>query len=120
MRASALVPSMRTAPGSGPSIRMELGWLPMPSAVFKSKRHDTGVSPVVQFTPPVGVSWDLQEAGMTVKFIMRLPTSPTPKVNSTATVTGAWEVRYDPISTDVDTIGSFDVEVEALRSNGKK
>lgn len=88
--------------------------------MFKSKRHDTGVSPVIDFTPPVGVSWTLEETGMAVKLIARLPTSPTPKINATAVVVGPWSIRYDPTALDVDTIGSFDVEVQATRQNGKK
>jgi hypothetical protein len=88
--------------------------------VFESKRHDTGISPELTFTPPAGVTWDLTEAGLTVKFIARLPDAPTPKINAAAVVTGPWTVRYDPTATDVDTIGAYDVEVQATRSNGKK
>lgn len=94
----------------------------MPSTVFKSKRHDTASSPPLTFTPPAGLGWDLQEAGITVTFLARNPQTVggAPKISGTATVTGAWSVRYDPTATDVDTIGTYDVEVEIVRSNGKK
>ena len=88
--------------------------------VFKSKRHDDGVSPPLTFTPPAGVAWDLEEAGVTAKFIARLPSSPNPKMVGTAAVTGPWSVQYDPTPEDVDTIGAYDVEVEVTRANGKK
>jgi hypothetical protein len=90
------------------------------SPIFKSKRHDTGMSPEMTFTPPAGVTWDLTEAGLTVKFIARLPDALAPKMNGTAVVTGPWTIRYDPTTTDVNTIGAYDVEVEITRSNGKK
>lgn len=99
---------------------MEWELVALPSAVFKSKRHDTGVSPELTLSPPGGVTWNLQEAGITVTFIARLPTSQTPKIEAPAVVTGPWTIRYDPIATDVDTIGAYDVEVEVERSNGKK
>lgn len=94
----------------------------MPSQIFNSKRHDDGISPIIDLTPPVGlVDWDLEEPGMTVKLIARLPTSGSvPKMDAPAVVVGPWSVRYDPEPTDVDLIGTFDVEVEATRSNGKK
>lgn len=87
---------------------------------FYSKRHDTGISPVMVFTPPLGIDWNLQEAGIVAQFIARLPGSPTPKMTSPATVTGPWTVRYDPAPADVNTIGAYDCEVEITRSNGKK
>lgn len=87
---------------------------------FKSKRHDTGMSLPLTFTPPAGVDWNLQEAGIAVKFIARLPTAGAPKVAGAAVVTGAWSVRYDPTPTDVDTIGAYDVEAEVTRANGRK
>lgn len=92
----------------------------MPSLVFKSKRHDDGISPVLEFTPPAGVTWDLEEAGIVATFIARLPTASTPKIDAAAVVIGPWSVRYDPTDLDVDTIGAYDVEVEVVRSNGKK
>lgn len=92
----------------------------MPSNVFKSKRHDTGVSPEVVLTPPTGLTWDLQEAGIVARFIARTTNAPSPKINAAAVVTGPWTVRYDPIAADVNTIGNFDVEVEITRANGKK
>jgi hypothetical protein len=92
----------------------------MPSNVFKSKRHDTGISPEVTFTPPAGLTWDLTEAGIAAKFIARLPNAPNPKINGAAVVTGPWTVRYDPVPADVDAIGTYDVEVQITRSNGKK
>lgn len=92
----------------------------MPSQVFKSKRHDTAVSPQATFTPPVGLGWDLNEAGIIVTFIARLPDASVPKIKAAAVVVGPWTVRYDPIPTDVDTIGAYDVEVEVRRANGKK
>lgn len=88
--------------------------------VFKSKRHDTGISPQMTFTPAAEVEWDLEEAGIAAKFIARLPSSGSPKMNAAATVVGPWTVRYDPTETDVDAIGAYDVEVEITRSNGKK
>lgn len=91
----------------------------MPS-VFKSKRNDTGVSPVLDLTAPLGTAWDLNEVGIAVKLIARLPTATAPKINSAAVVTGPWQIRYDPTALDVDTIGTYDVEVEVTRSNGKK
>jgi hypothetical protein len=92
----------------------------MPSQVFNSKRHDTGYSLAMTFTVPDDVTWNLSESGISVKFIARLPGSPTPKVNASAVVTGGWAVRYDPAPEDVNTIGAYDVEVEITRSNGKK
>lgn len=92
----------------------------MPSNVFKSKRHDTGISPEPIFTPPTGLAWDLSETGIAAKFIARLPNASEPKMIGSAEVTGPWSVRYDPTPTDVDTIGAFDVEVEITRANGKK
>lgn len=92
----------------------------MASAVFKSKRHDTGVSPVVDLTAPVGTTWNLQEAGIAVQFIARLPSAQNPKMTGAAVVTGPWQCRYDPTDTDVNTIGAYDVEVEITRSNGKR
>lgn len=92
----------------------------MPSDVFKSKRHDTGISPEIILNPPAGLTWDLNEDGITAKFIARANNSPNPKINSAAVVTGPWTVRYDPTPNDVDAIGNFDVEVEITRSNGKK
>lgn len=92
----------------------------MSSAVFKSKRHDDGISPEMTFTPPAGLTWDLSEDGIAVKFIARLPDANAPKINAAAVVTGPWTVRYDPIPDDVDTIGAFDVEVEITRADGKK
>lgn len=88
--------------------------------IFYSKRNDTGISPEMTFTPPAGLDWDLSEPGIAVKFIARLSGSPNAKINGAAVVTGPWAIRYDPTPTDVDAIGSFDCEVEVLRSNGKK
>jgi hypothetical protein len=88
--------------------------------IFKSKRHDTAISPVVVLTPPPGLDWDLQTSGVTAKLIARLPGAVSPKISRAAVVTGPWEVRFDPLAADVDTIGAYDVEVEATRSDGKK
>lgn len=92
----------------------------MPSQVFQSKRHDTATSPQPTFTPPVGLDWDLLEEGIVATFIARLPDDPTPKIKAPAVVIGPWTVRYDPIPTDVNTLGAYDVEVEVVRANGKK
>lgn len=92
----------------------------MPSKVFRSKRHDTGSRPVVDLDPPAGVSWDLQTDGVTIKFIARLRDAPAPKMNAAPVVTGPWQVRFDPEPEDVDTIGSYDVEVEVTPADGKK
>lgn len=92
----------------------------MPSAEFKSKRHDTGVSLPIDFVPPEGLTWDLEEPGIVVTFIARLPTEPAPKVRAAVDVTGPWSVRYDPTPDDVDEIGSFDVECSAVRADGKQ
>lgn len=89
------------------------------SQVFRSKRHDTGISPQLTFTPPLGTTWDLTESGIAVRFIARTSNSPNPKVNSPAVVVGPWTVRYDPVTADVDSIGVFDVEVQVTRGNGK-
>jgi len=99
---------------------MERELVPLASAVFKSKRHDTGFSPEITFTPPAGTTWDLAEAGVVAKFIARTPDSATPKIMGNAVVTGSWTVRYDPKPADVDTIGAFDVEVSIVRANGKQ
>jgi hypothetical protein len=88
--------------------------------IFKSKRHDTAISPVVVLTPPAGIDWDLQTSGVTAKLIARLPGEASPKISRSVTVTGAWQVRFDPLAADVDTIGAYDVEVEATRADGKK
>jgi hypothetical protein len=88
--------------------------------VFKSKRHDTAISLPITLTPPEGVTWNLQTAGITVRVITRLPDEPVHKVRATATVTGLWSLRYDPAPEDVDTIGTFDVEVEVTLANSKK
>lgn len=93
----------------------------MPSNVFKSKRHDTAVSPSATFTPPVGVTWSLMDpVGTTVKFIARLPSAASPKINKPAVITGEWSVRFDPTAADVDTIGSYDCEFDVTFANGKK
>lgn len=98
----------------------EWGSVSLPSKVFKSKRHDTAVSPRPTFTPSEALDWDLMEPGVTVTFIMRLPGATVPKINAPATVVGPWTVRYDPEPEDVDTIGTYDVEVEAVRADGRK
>lgn len=92
----------------------------MPSTQFESKQYDTGNSPEMTFTPPTNITWTLQDAGTTVKFIMRLPFSSAPKIEATAVVTGPWTVRYDPIAADVNALGTYDVEVEVHRSNLKQ
>lgn len=92
----------------------------MSSPIFKSKRHDDGVSPEITVTPPPGLTFTLQEPGMTVFLIARLPAAPAYKMRGQAVVTGPWTVRYDPSPTDVDTIGTYDVEVSAVRSNGRQ
>jgi hypothetical protein len=88
--------------------------------IFYSKRHDTGISPVLSFTPPAGLDWDLAEEGIAVTFLARLPNSNSPKMSGAAVVTGPWQIRYDPTADDVDTIGAYDCEAEVTRSNGKK
>lgn len=92
----------------------------MPNIVFESKQYDTGSSPEVTFTPPIGTVWDLQEPGMVVTFIARLPGSASPKIEKLATVTGPWSVRFDPVAADVNALGTYDVEWECLRANMKK
>lgn len=92
----------------------------MSGPVFTSKRHDTAMSPVLLFAPPEGTIRSLTDTGVTVKFIARMPGETTPKIESPAVVLDTWTVRYDPTPTDVDTIGAFDVEVEALWADGKK
>jgi hypothetical protein len=92
----------------------------MSSPIFKSKRHDDGVSPEITVTPPAGLGFNLQEAGMTVFLIARLPDAPAHKMRGQAVVVGPWTIRYDPTKADVDTIGTYDVEVSAVRSNGKQ
>lgn len=92
----------------------------MPSQTFKSKRNDTGSRPVVDLTPPAGVTWTLQTAGVTIKFIARLPDAVTPKMDGAPVVTGPWQIRYDPTATDVNTIGLYDCEVEVTPTDGKK
>ncbi len=92
----------------------------MPSPIFKSKRHDDAVSPEITFTPPPGLGFDLTEPDMTAIFILRLPTAPNPKARKPCVITGPWSVRYDPDPEDVDTIGTYDVEVSFTRSNGKQ
>lgn len=90
----------------------------MPSDSYFSKRHDDGATMVIDFTPPIGVGFNLQEAGLQVWFIARDPEATTPKVRALATVTGPWQVTYKPSSTDTDTIGTYEVECSALRTNG--
>jgi hypothetical protein len=90
------------------------------SQTFVSKRHDTGSRPVLDLTPPAGVTWTMQDAGVTAKFIARLPSGTTPKMDAPPVVTGPWQVRYDPTDTDVDTIGVYDCEVEVTPPDGKK
>lgn len=100
---------------------MGLEWGALPSNVFKSKRHDTAVSPSMTFTPPPGLEFTLLDPpGASAKFIMRLPKETAPKVNKPAVITGPWSVRFDPIAADVDTIGAYDCEVEVTFANGKK
>lgn len=100
---------------------MGLEWGALPSNVFKSKRHDTAVSPSMTFTPPPSVEFTLLDPpGATAKFIARLPKATEPKINKTAVITGAWSVRFDPAPEDVDTIGAYDCEVEITFANGKK
>jgi hypothetical protein len=95
---------------------------PLPSQTFTSKRHDTAISLPLTFTPPPGLNWNLQSAGTTVKFIARLPQQgvTTPKIDKAAVVTGEWSVRFDPAAADVNEIGAYDVEVEVIRSDGRK
>jgi hypothetical protein len=89
--------------------------------VFKSKRHDTAVSPQPTFTPAEGLPFDLMSpGGATAMFIVRLPNQPAPKFKKPATIVGPWTVRYDPEPSDVADIGAFDVEVEITLANGKK
>ena len=90
------------------------------SQTFHSIRHDTGSSPQATFVPPEGLDWDLTEAGLTVKLVARLPTANSPKINRAAVVIGAWTVRYDPIPADVNTIGTYDVQIEVTRADGRK
>ena len=93
----------------------------MPSQVFKSKRHDTAIALPMTFTPPAGLNWNLQTAGVTMRFIARLPNATSPKVVSTeVTATAPWACQFAPVAADVDTIGSYDVEVEVTNSSGKK
>lgn len=89
------------------------------SQVFRSIRHDTGSSPKLTLTPPEGATWNLQEVGVTVKLTARLAGDPTPKIDAAAQVTGPWEVTYNPVAADVNTIGTYDVQVTVTRSNGK-
>lgn len=91
------------------------------SKVFKSKRHDTALSPSISFTPAQGLSFDLMSpAGATASLIARLPTQPEIKFKKPAVITGPWSVRYDPDPEDVAEIGSFDVEIEIILASGKK
>lgn len=90
------------------------------SKIFKSKRHDTASSPKPTFTLPSDLGWNLSEAGITATFIARLPASTTPKISGAAVVIGPATVQYNPTAEDVDTIGTYDVEVEVVRANGKK
>lgn len=90
------------------------------SDTFTSKRHDDGVSPVITFSPPTGLDWDLTEAGLAGILIARLPDASAPSFTGPVVVTDAWQVRYDPQKTDVALIGTYDVEVEFTRSNGKQ
>lgn len=93
----------------------------MASKVFKSKRHDTAVSPTATFTPADGLPFDLMSpGGATANFIVRLPKDAAPKFKKPAVITGPWSVRYDPVDTDVADIGLYDVEVEIILANGKK
>jgi hypothetical protein len=92
----------------------------LPSPEFKSKRHDTAMSPVLTFTPPAGVTWNLQDVGTVATLIARLPTANAPKIKRTAAVVGPWSVRFDPTAEDVDTLGAYDVEVEVVRPDNKK
>lgn len=89
--------------------------------VFRSKRHDTAVSPIIYLTPPEGVTWDLQAPGTVVRLIARLPEpGSVVKMNGVCVVLEPWTVRYDPTATDVNTIGAYDVEVQVTRADGKK
>lgn len=92
----------------------------MASKLFRSKRNDTGSRPVVDITPPVGATWTLQTASVSIKFIARLRDAPSPKMNAAPIVTGPWQIRYDPTASDVNTIGEYDVEIEVTPPDGKK
>lgn len=90
------------------------------ATIFESKRHDTAIGPVLTFTPPAGLDWDLTDDGITALFIARLPDATLPKISKPAVITGPWQIRYDPEPEDVDTIGTYDVEVEIHRADTKQ
>jgi hypothetical protein len=90
------------------------------SQQYRSIRHDTAIQLVITLTPYEGIGFNLQEAGLTVRLTARLPDAPTWKVNGAAAVLGPWLVGYDPAPGDVDTIGTYDVQVTAIRANGKQ
>ena len=93
----------------------------MASKVFKSKRHDTAISPTATFTPPQDLPFDLlTPAGSSVMAIVRLPSAPAVKFKKPAVITGPWTIQYNPDPSDVADIGAFDMEFEVTLPNGKK
>jgi hypothetical protein len=92
----------------------------LPSKEYLSKRHDTAIRIPVTLTPPANATWHLQTPGTTATFIARVRDATTPKVQGEMVITGEWTAYYEPTSTDVDTIGLFDVEVEVFPSGGPK
>lgn len=90
-------------------------------ADFSIKAHDR--LPAIEATLTSGDSRVDLTTATSVKFIMKLVGSGTVKVNATATIEDPptlGQVRYDWLSVDTDTPGSYQAEWEITWTGGKK
>ena len=87
-------------------------------ADFTIKRNDTRPVIAAQLTQD-GNPYDL--TGATVKFLMKLPASGSPKVDASATIVNAsnGDVEYAWIASDTDTEGEYDAEWEVTDGSGE-
>lgn len=89
-------------------------------ADFVIKRNDLDPAIEAQLLNADGTPLDL--TGRTVKFIMRLRSGSSPKVNANATIASATDgqVSYSWTGTDTDTSGSYIAEWETTLAGRKQ